>query len=286
MSQLTMRDLLEAGVHFGHQTRRWNPKMRRFIFAERQGIYIIDLQKTLQQIEHARDKIQETVRRGQEVLFVCTKRQLREIVREEADRCGAFYVTNRWLGGTLTNFRTIKKNLQRLRDLERMEEMGELDILPKKEIIRLRRQREKLEKTLGGIKLMEALPAAMYVVDAKRERIAVNEANRSGIPIVAIVDTNADPDLIDIPIAGNDDAIRSVRLITHEIAEAVLNGKAERREAEEAAVVRQKEAMETVSYGGEEEEDVVGELGLEEEVAREVRRVIKRPPKEKRTVEE
>ncbi|HET9582094.1 MAG TPA: 30S ribosomal protein S2 [Gemmatimonadota bacterium] len=221
-----LRTLLEAGVHFGHQTRRWNPKMRRFIFAERNGIYLIDLNKTLRQLEHAREVVRDIVGQGKRVLFVCTKRQLTHIVREEAERCGQFYVTNRWLGGTLTNFRTIKKNLKRLKEIERMRTDGTFELLPKKEVIEIEREFDKLYRNLSGIADMEELPGAVFVVDARKERIAVNEANKLGIPLIAIVDTNADPDLITVPIAGNDDAIKSVRLIAGQIADAVLEAQA------------------------------------------------------------
>jgi small subunit ribosomal protein S2 len=220
-----LRALLEAGVHFGHQTRRWNPKMRRFIFAERNGIYIIDLNKTLRQLERAKQLVAQIVSEGQKVLFVCTKRQLKDVVREEAERCAQFWVTERWLGGTLTNFRTIKKNLQRLKEIERMREDGTFDLLPKKEVIQIEREYGKLHHNLGGIADMSELPGAVFVVDAKKERIAVNEANKLEIPLIAIVDTNADPDLITVPIAGNDDAIKSVRLITSQIAEAIAEAR-------------------------------------------------------------
>jgi small subunit ribosomal protein S2 len=221
-------------VHFGHQTRRWNPKMRRFIFAERNGIYLIDLNKTLRQLERAREVVSDIVGQGKRVLFVCTKRHLTHIVREEAERCGQFYVTNRWLGGTLTNFRTIKKNLKRLKEIERMRTDGTFELLPKKEVIEIEREYDKLFRNLSGIADMEELPGAVFVVDARKERIAVNEANKLGIPLIAIVDTNADPDLITVPIAGNDDAIKSVRLIAGQIADAVADAQA-RLVKEEAA---------------------------------------------------
>ncbi|CAN5261983.1 30S ribosomal protein S2 [soil metagenome] len=239
-----LRELLEAGVHFGHQTRRWNPKMRRFIFAERNGIYIIDLHKTLRQLERAKELVAQHVAQGKKVLFVCTKRQLKEVVREEAERSGQFYVTNRWLGGTLTNFRTIKKNLKRLKEIERMREDGTFDLLPKKEVIEIEREYDKLQRNLGGIADMEELPGAVFVVDAKKERIAVNEANKLGLTLIAIVDTNADPDLITVPIAGNDDAIKSVRLITSQIADAIVE--AQQRLVKEESAAR---------AGGEAEEE-------------------------------
>ncbi|MCL7927067.1 MAG: 30S ribosomal protein S2 [marine benthic group bacterium] len=214
MTEVGLKDLLQAGVHFGHQTHRWNPKMRKYIFAERGGIYLIDLQKTLRELNKARDLVHETVRNGQNVLFVCTKPQLAPIVRAEAEKAGAFYVTERWLGGMLTNFQTIKKNIRRLKELERGAEDGSFEFYTKKEQLLLEREREKLDRYLSGIKDMTRLPGLVFVVDAKKEEIAVREANRLGIPVVAIADTNADPDQLTIAIAGNDDAIRSVSLIS------------------------------------------------------------------------
>jgi small subunit ribosomal protein S2 len=221
MTQPQLQDLLEAGVHFGHQTRRWNPKMRRFIFAERSGIYIIDLQKTLRQIEAAQELLRGVVLKGEGVLFVCTKKQLKNILQVEAQRCGAFYVTERWLGGTLTNFQTIKKQIKRLKELEQGTAEGEFENYTKKEQLLFDRERAKLEKYLSGIKNLTRLPGALFIVDSKKERIAVAEANKLGIPVVAIVDTNADPDLINVPIPGNDDAIRAVSLITAAIADTI-----------------------------------------------------------------
>jgi small subunit ribosomal protein S2 len=237
-----LRALLEAGVHFGHQTRRWNPKMRRFIFAERNGIYIIDLNKTLRQIEVAKQLLEQIVGKRQRVLFVCTKRQLKEVVREEAERCDQFWVTERWLGGTLTNFRTIKKNLQRLKEIEKMRDDGTFELLPKKEVIQIEREYAKLNHNLGGIADMEELPGAVFVVDAKKERIAVNEANKLGIPLIAIVDTNADPDLITVPIAGNDDAIKSVRLITGQLANAIAETRERLVKEDQDRAVAEREA--------------------------------------------
>ncbi len=226
--QPTLEQLLEAGVHFGHQTRRWNPKMRRFIFAERNGIHIIDLQKTLRQIELAQKLVREVVMRGDNVLFVCTKRQLAAIVQGEAERSGALFVTERWLGGLLTNFQTIKKQIRRLKELEAGTEAGgEFEAYTKKEQLLLTRQRDKLSKYLKGIKNMGRLPGLLVVIDSRKERIAVNEANKLGIPMVAIVDTNADPDLITVPIAGNDDAIRSVELITRFLADSIMEARRE-----------------------------------------------------------
>ena len=237
MAQPNLDDLLKAGVHFGHQTRRWNPKMRRFIFAERNGIHIIDLQKTLRQIELAQKLAREVILRGDNVLFVCTKRQLSAIVKDEAERSGAMYVTERWLGGLLTNFQTVKKQIRRLKDLETGSETGgEFENYTKKEQLLMTRQRDKLAKNLSGIKNMTRIPGLMFVIDSKKERIAVSEANKLGIPIVAIVDTNADPDVITVPIAGNDDAIRSVDLITKAIADLIVEARREapvRQEAEE-----------------------------------------------------
>jgi len=221
MGQPTLELLLEAGVHFGHQTRRWNPKMRRFIFAERSGIYIIDLQKTLRQIEAAQELLRGVVLKGENVLFVCTKKQLKNILQAEAQRCGAFYVTERWLGGTLTNFQTIKKQIKRLKELEQGSAEGEFENYTKKEQLLFERERVKLEKYLSGIKNMSRLPGALFIVDSKKERIAVAEANKLGIPVVAIVDTNADPELITIPIPGNDDAIRAVSLITAAVSDVI-----------------------------------------------------------------
>jgi len=221
MAQPALQDLLEAGVHFGHQTRRWNPKMRRFIFAERSGIYIIDLQKTLKQLDAAQELLRAVVMKGDGVLFVCTKKQLKGILQAEAERAGAFYVTERWLGGTLTNFQTIKKQIKRLKDLEQGAADGDFENYTKKEQLMFANHREKLEKNLSGIKNMARLPGALFVVDAKKERIAVAEANKLGIPVVAIVDTNADPDTITVPIPGNDDAIRAVSLLTAAVSDVI-----------------------------------------------------------------
>src|SRR5215216_1322586 len=243
MAQPSLDDLLKAGVHFGHQTRRWNPKMRRFIFAERNGIHIIDLQKTLRQLELAQQKAREVVMRGDNVLFVCTKRQLAPIVMAEADRSGAMYVTERWLGGLLTNFQTVKKQLRRLKELESgAEEGGDFEQYTKKEQLMLSREREKLTKNLAGIKNMTRLPGLLFVIDSKKERIAVSEANKLGIPIIALVDTNADPDLITVPIAGNDDAIKSVELVTHAISDAIIEAR------REAPIRAEEEETESYTY--------------------------------------
>ena len=227
MAQPQLQDLLEAGVHFGHQTRRWNPKMRRFIFAERSGIYIIDLQKTLRQILAAQELLKSVVLRGEGVLFVCTKKQLKGIVQAEAANSGSFWVTERWLGGMLTNFQTIKKQIRRLRELEQGSADGEFENYTKKEKLLFEREREKLLRNLDGIKQMARLPGALFVVDAKKEKIAVQEANKLGVPVVAIVDTNADPDVITVPIPGNDDAIRSVSLITAALSEVIREARAQ-----------------------------------------------------------
>lgn len=225
MSVISMKQLLEAGVHFGHQTRRWNPKMREYIFTERNGIYIIDLQKTVRKIEEAYDFIRDVAMEGKPILFVGTKKQAQESIEQEARRCEMFFVNQRWLGGMLTNYKTIQTRIARLRKIEQMEVNGDFDLLPKKEVIKLKAEQEKLEKNLGGIKEMPALPGALFVVDPRKEHIAVKEARTLGIPIVAIVDTNCDPDEVDYVIPGNDDAIRAVKLIASKIAEAVLEGK-------------------------------------------------------------
>jgi small subunit ribosomal protein S2 len=225
-SAITMKQLLEAGVHFGHQTKRWNPKMKPYIFGARNGIYIIDLQKTVNLARGAFRYVSDAVARGGTVLFVGTKKQAQDAIREEAQRAGMFYVTNRWLGGTLTNFKTVKQGIERLKTIEKMSQDGTYDRLPKKEIAQLEREREKLEKNLGGVKDLSRLPAALFIIDTKKEHIAVHEANRLGIPVVAVVDTNCDPEGIDYVIPGNDDAIRSIRLFTGKVAEACIEGKA------------------------------------------------------------
>ena len=237
MPQPTLEQLLAAGVHFGHQTRRWNPKMRRFIFAERNGIHIIDLQKTVRQLELAQQLVREVVLRGEQVLFVCTKQQISSLVKEQAERSGSYFITERWLGGLLTNFSTVKRQLRRLQELEAGAESGSFEQYTKKEQLLLGRDREKLSKNLSGIKTMRRLPGLMFVIDSRKERIAVSEANKLGIPIVASCDTNSDPDLITVPIAGNDDAIRSVELITTAIADTIAEARLEapaRAEVEEA----------------------------------------------------
>lgn len=225
MPVVSMRDLLEAGIHFGHQTRRWNPKMARYIYGERNGIYIIDLQKTMRQVHRAYKLVRDTVANGGNVLFVGTKKQAQDAVAREADRCGMYYVNNRWLGGTLTNWQTVKQSVRNLIRLEDMESSGKIDAYPKKEIIVMRKQREKLDQNLRGIKKMNGVPNVMFVIDAKREAIAIREAERLGIPCVAVVDTNADPDVVPVPIPGNDDAIRAINLFCQIMADAVLEGR-------------------------------------------------------------
>lgn len=225
MPVISMKQLLEAGVHFGHQTRRWNPKMKEYIFTERNGIYIIDLQKTVKKIEEAYNFIRDLAMEDKSVLFVGTKKQAQESIEQEAKRCDMFYVNQRWLGGMLTNFKTIQGRIARLRKIEQMELNGQFDLLPKKEVMQLKLEQEKLERNLGGIKEMKKLPGALFIVDPRKEHIAVSEARTLKIPIVAIIDTNCDPDEVDYPIPGNDDAIRAVKLITAKMADAVLEGR-------------------------------------------------------------
>ncbi len=225
MAVISMKQLLEAGVHFGHQTRRWNPKMAQYIFTERNGIYIIDLQKTVRKIDEAYMFVRDLALDGKTILFVGTKKQAQESIESEAKRCGMYFVNNRWLGGTLTNFRTIRTRIDRLNNIDKMEKEGQFELLPKKEVIKLLAEREKLEKNLGGIREMKKLPGALFVVDPRKEHIAVAEARALNIPIVGIVDTNCDPDEIDYVIPGNDDAIRAVKLIAGKMADAVLEGK-------------------------------------------------------------
>ena len=234
MGVVSMKQLLEAGVHFGHQTRRWNPKMARYIFTERNGIYIIDLQKTVKKLEEAYMFVRDVAANGDNVLFVGTKKQAGESIKEEAERAGAHYVNARWLGGMMTNFKTIRRRIQRLEQLRKMQEDGTFDRLPKKEVGKLELEIEKLEKYLGGIKTMDKLPGALFIVDPRKERIAVAEAKKLGIPIVAIVDTNCDPDEIDYVIPGNDDAIRAVKLIAGTMADAIIEGRQGAQSAEEA----------------------------------------------------
>jgi len=225
-----MKELLEAGVHFGHQTKRWNPKMKPYIFGARNGIYILDLQQTVKLLEVAYEFIRDTVAKGEKILFVGTKRQAHESIYEESTRCGMLYVNHRWLGGALTNFQTIQKSIEKLKELEKLEEHAGFQGLPKKEVLQLQKRRAKLDKYLGGIKDMDRFPGALFVVDPKREKIAVSEARKLGVPTVAIVDTNCDPDEIDYVIPGNDDAIRAIRLFASKIADAVIEGKRLREE--------------------------------------------------------
>jgi small subunit ribosomal protein S2 len=250
MAVISMKQLLESGVHFGHQTRRWNPKMKPYIFTERNGIYIIDLQKTVKKVEEAYNYVRNLVQDGGKILFVGTKKQAQEAIESEANRCGMYFVNQRWLGGTLTNFQTIRQRIARLKEIEKMEENGTFDVLPKKEVIGLKKELERLEKFLGGIKEMEGLPDALFIVDPRKERIAIAEAHKLNIPVISIVDTNCDPDEIDVLIPGNDDAIRAVKLLTAKMADAVIE--ANQGESEGAAV------------------DFVEEnVGVEEEVAAE-----------------
>ncbi len=225
MSVISMKQLLEAGVHFGHQTRRWNPKMKEYIFTERNGIYIIDLQQTVKKVEDAYELIRQISEEGKKVLFVGTKKQAQEAIKQEAKRCGQYYVAERWLGGMLTNFKTISKRIELLYELDEQEQDGTFDLLPKKEVIQLKHKKEKLERFLGGIKDMNGLPDVLFVIDPKKEKIAVHEARSLGIPVIAIVDTNCDPDEVDLVIPGNDDAIRAVKLLSKTMADAVLEGR-------------------------------------------------------------
>ena len=235
MAVVSMKQLLEAGVHFGHQTRRWNPKMARFIFTERNGIYIIDLQKTVKKMDEAYNFVRDLAAEGGKVLFVGTKKQAQESIKNEAERCNQYFVNERWLGGMLTNFQTIEKRVKRLKTLEKQAEDGTFELLPKKEVTLLKHEMEKLQKYLGGIKDMKKLPDALFIIDPKKEEIAVSEGRKLHIPIIATVDTNCDPDVIDYPIPANDDAIRAVKLLTGKIADAVLEGNQGEQPAEGAA---------------------------------------------------
>lgn len=244
MPEILLEQLLMGGAHFGHLTRKWNPKMKKYIFMERNGIHIIDLKKTLQCIQVAFEAIKEIVRRGEKVLFVGTKKQAKDIIRTEAERCGMFFVTERWLGGTLTNFSTIKKSIKHLKNLEKMSSDGTYEKLTKKEVLRREREREKMEKVLGGIKEMTILPGALFVVDPRKESIAVAEARKLNVPVFAIIDTNCDPDEVDYPIPANDDAFKSVGLITHGFVDAIIEALGESKmamEAEEELIEEEKE---------------------------------------------
>lgn len=249
MSVISMKQLLEAGVHFGHQTRRWNPKMKKYIFTERNGIYIIDLQKTVKKVDEAYKYVKEIAADGGTVLFVGTKKQAQDSVRDEATRSGMYYINQRWLGGTLTNFQTIRKRISRLKSIERMEEDGTFDVLPKKEVVNLLKEKDRLMKFLGGIKEMKKLPDAMFVIDPRKERIAIAEAHKLNIPIIGIVDTNCDPDEIDYVIPANDDAIRAVKLLTSKMADAII----EVKQSEEAErIAKEEEAAEPVEVADKE----------------------------------
>ncbi|MGE5475001.1 MAG: 30S ribosomal protein S2 [Ignavibacteriales bacterium] len=256
MSVISMKQLLEAGVHFGHQTRRWNPKMAEYIFTERNGIYIIDLQKTVKKVEEAYYFIRQIAENKQDVLFVGTKKQAQDSIKEEAERCGMYFVNQRWLGGMLTNFKTIRKRIDKLNQLKNMEADGTFKLLPKKEVIKLKGEMEKLEKYLGGIKDMKKSPGALFIVDPKKEHIAILEAKRLGIPVVAIVDTNCDPDEVDYVIPGNDDAIRAVKLIAERIADAIIEGRQGEQNVPASAPSKKEEAK---AEPVEEKEEIVKE---------------------------
>mgnify|MGYP000742146807 CR=1 FL=1 len=251
MSVISMKQLLEAGVHFGHQTRRWNPKMAPYIFAERNGIYIIDLQKTVKKVDEAYTAVSDFINDGGEILFVGTKKQAQESIKEEAERCGMYYVNERWLGGMLTNFKTIRTRIARLKELEKMQEDGTFDVLPKKEVAVLLHEKEKLDRNLGGIKEMTRIPDVMFVVDPRKEKIAIQEAHILGIPVVAIVDTNCDPEEVDYVIPGNDDAIRAVKLIASKIADAVIEAKQGEAVYSDADVATEAEDIEEVAADAE-----------------------------------
>ena len=264
MAVVAMKQLLEAGVHFGHQTRRWDPKMAEYIFQARNGIHIIDLQKTSKKIDEAYEFLRSQAEEGKTVLFVGTKKQAQECIKEAAEKCGMYYVDQRWLGGMLTNFSTIKTRIQRLKDIEKMQEDGTFDVLPKKEVINLKKEMDKLEANLGGIKEMEELPGVLFIVDPKKEYNAINEAKKLNIPVVGIVDTNCDPEVLDYPIPGNDDAIRSVKLITDAMANAIIEGKQgesfeleteeNQEESAEESSEKAPETMEEVVANSEEED--------------------------------
>jgi small subunit ribosomal protein S2 len=275
MPVVTMKELLEAGVHFGHQSKRWNPKMKRFIYSSRNDIHVIDLHKSIPLIDKAYEFIKTTSADGGAILFIGTKKQAQEAVEEAAKKCGMFYVNQRWLGGTLTNFKTIKKNINRLNEIEKMKEDGTFEKLPKKEVIQIEREYRKLLRGLVGIRLMANLPAAVFIVDTKKEQTALKEARKIGIPVVAIVDTNADPDEVDFPIPGNDDAIRSVKLLTNLIAEAVISGREVAHpletEGEEIAVPLEAVPEEAKVLSEEERIDEMGLIKIPEEAVEEKR---------------
>ena len=261
MASVSMKELLEAGVHFGHQTKRWNPKMKPYIFGARNGIYILDLQQTVKFLDVAYEFIRDKVAKGEKILFVGTKKQAQEAIYEEAVRCGMFYVNHRWLGGTLTNFQTIKKSIDKLRELEKMEKNEGFQRLPKKEVLQLQKKAAKLSKYLGGIKDMDRFPGVLFIVDPKRERIAVSEARKLGVPTVAIVDTNCDPDEVDYVIPGNDDAIRAIRLFATKMADAVIEGKGLREEELQRETV---EEAPVDAASAETSEEKAGEEGRED----------------------
>ncbi|MFH0702296.1 MAG: 30S ribosomal protein S2 [bacterium] len=248
MPVASMIELLEAGVHFGHQTHRWNPKMKRYIYGERNGIYIIDLQKTTKLLDQAYETVKEYAAKGKNIVFVGTKKQASEIVEEESKRCNAYYVNRRWLGGTLTNFETIRSRINKLKEIEELRDNGHFDRLPKKEVAAMTRQLTKLTKSLGGIKTMKGMPDLIFIVDQKRELIAIKEANKIGIPIVGIVDTNSDPDAIDYVIPGNDDAIRSIKLITGKIADAIIEGHLQRESSGSMSSVNPEDFKQTETF--------------------------------------
>ena len=268
MAVASMLELLEAGVHFGHQTQRWNPKMKKYIYGERNGIYIINLQQTTLMLDKAYEVAREVASRGRNIVFVGTKKQASELIEQEANKCGSFYINRRWLGGTLTNFETIRTRIKKLNELEELRDSGHFDRLPKKEVAVMTRQIEKLNKSLGGVKKMRGMPDLLFIIDQKRELIAIKEANKLGIPIIGLVDTNCDPDNIDYVIPGNDDAIRAIKLITGKIADAIIEGKALR----ESAGVAQEETAEKIEEvkpedAGVTEEDLKVKVeGLEEAI--------------------
>ena len=270
MSVISMKQLLEAGVHFGHQTRKWCPKMARYIFTSRNDIHVINLEQTSALIDQAYAYVRDAVKDGKTVLFVGTKKQAQDTIKEEAERCGEFYVNSRWLGGTLTNFKTIRSRIDRLNKLEQMEKTGEFDLLPKKEVASLKAEEERLQKYLGGIKDMNKLPGLIYVVDSRKEAICVKEAKLLGIPVVGLIDTNCDPDAVDVVIPGNDDAIRSIKLITSAISDAVIEAKegaeglAARKKAEEEALIQSGEVVEPTNS------DADAEINMEEALKQDV----------------
>ncbi|MBQ3871600.1 MAG: 30S ribosomal protein S2 [Clostridia bacterium] len=267
MSVISMKQLLEAGVHFGHQTRRWNPKMKQYIFTERNGIHIIDLQQTVGKVNEAYLFLRDVAIEGKPILFVGTKKQAQESIETEAKRCEEYYVSNRWLGGMLTNFKTISTRIARLNEIERMEETGDINLLPKKEVIQIMREKEKLLFNLGGIRKLQEMPGALFIVDPRKERIALSEAHKMGIPVVAIVDTNCDPDEIDYPIPGNDDAIRAVKLIVSKMADAVLEGKQGEQLEDEYEEVEEVTEAESEEQAAEEISEEIASEMLEAEEA-------------------